>query len=111
MRERLFTKSPRIKARNLACDCFDKAGGNVEAAYEMAVKRKGEVGSILLMLTIGALVLQAIYYAMKIWQSLNLMKSPILPVPGEGFELGLFEAYALTPSERRSIVESRRENK
>lgn len=105
MRSLFFTKHYRIRARALACDCFNQCSGDATKAYAMAVSRKDEVGSVIVMITISALVLQAIYYALKIWAEMNESKAPILPVPGEGFGLGINERYALTRAERKCILE------
>lgn len=98
-----FTKKQRIAARKLGCSCFNKNGGNVEVAYAEAKQRKSELGSVILVFTLGVLLLQGIYYAMKIWQSMNYSKAPTLPVSGEGFGLGVGEPYALSIMERKAM--------
>lgn len=101
--ELLFTKKLRIRSRALARDCYDKCYGDVEAAYAMAQERKGELGSVLLMLTIGVMVMQAIYYAMKIWDQMNCTYAPVTPRNGEGFGLAPGEPFELTPPERMAL--------
>lgn len=65
----------------------------------MAKENVGEVGSVILLLTISALILQAIYYAIKIWKAWHMECPPWRPVAGEGFELAAGEAFELSPLE------------
>ena len=99
-----FTKTYRLRARKLARSCYIHANGDVELAYAMAKDRKSEVGNPLLLLTIGVLVMQGIYYALKVWKEMNLSQPPIEPLPREGFELAAGERYALTNAELKSLI-------
>lgn len=100
----LFTKRMRMRARALSRDCHIRCHGNREQAEAMAEKRKYEVGNPILVLTIGVLILQAIYYALKIYRDrYGKGRPPIIPQPGEGFELGRGERFSLTESELQSL--------
>jgi len=95
----LFTKRARVRARKLAAECYVAENGDVEKASALAKSRVGEVGSPLVMLMIAGAVLQAIYYAIKIWKEWHYATPPRLPAMGEGFGLAAGEPYAMTPEE------------
>ena len=99
MRKFLITKRVRIKARRLARSCYLTCKGDTEAACRMAKERVGEVGSVILMLTISAIILQMIYYAIKIWKAWHMECPSWRPVADEGFELAVGEKFELNPLE------------
>jgi hypothetical protein len=74
----------------------------------MAAANVGDVGSVILILTIGTIILQAIYYAIKIWREWNVQRPPRLPMTGEGFELAAGEAFALSPIELAKLDDEMR---
>jgi hypothetical protein len=100
-----FTKAYRLRSRKLARSCYIRCDGDVDKAYAMAKERKGEVGNPLVLLTIGVLVIQGIYYAIKIWNEMNLSRPPVEPLPGEGFELAAGERYSLTRGELSDLIQ------
>ena len=99
-----FTKTQRIKARCLARDCYIRCDGDVERAFGIAKDRKSELGNPLIVLTIGVLLLQGIYYALRVWNEMNFRRPPIAPLPLEGFELAGGERYALTQQELSALL-------
>lgn len=104
MRELLFTKTYRIRARQLGIKSYCKANGDPELTRKIASENLREVGNPLVLLAIGVMILQAIYYAALIWNQLNLTIPPPVPIPNEGFKLAADEPYALTKTELEQML-------
>lgn len=107
MREFFYSKKMRIKSREFARQCYVRANGDVELAEKYAKEGYRELGNPLLILTIGVLILEAIFYAIKIWKELNLSLPPRIPVGGEGFGLADGEPWALNPAELKQMNEGK----
>ena len=76
-------KKHRLAARAMARESYIEAGGDVAAAKKIFRAKLKGYGSILTMLTIGAIMLQIAYTLFKFWQDTRVAIPPEEPASDE----------------------------